>query len=204
MLMFFAIIGMMAGFGGVWPRDQRRRVILVFLVLISMGAASIVAIDLGNTRYRRQRLSIRYSSVTRGITQAVEIYRQNFGSFPSDPQAVVDQGYIPFEYFYERSAPAPAQLTWTQLSDGWIEVGMFRIDWNEPSWIALSSPSSNASAVIIAAPTQKLPGTSVGFNDMHVEFYTWGMWPTTLQQLNADRTAAGLKPIPPAALPTSP
>lgn len=204
LLMFFAIIGTMAGFAGVWPSDQRRRVILVFALLIAMGVASIIAIDMGNTRHRLRTRSLRYSTMARGIIQAVEIHRQNNGSLPSNPQVLVDQGYIPIELFYERGATIPSTLTWTQLPDGWIEVGMFRIDWNEPSWLAWNNPSSSATPVLIVAPAQKLPGTSVGFADLHVEYYTWGAWPATVQQLNADRAAAGLKPIPKAALPTPP
>ncbi|UYV13604.1 MAG: hypothetical protein NCW75_04805 [Phycisphaera sp.] len=204
MLLFFAIIGTMAGFAGFWPKVERRRAVLVFFLLISMCVASIIATDIGNTRHRQRTRSFRYSTMARSLIQAVEIYRQNNGSFPSNPQPLVDQGYIPAEMFYEPNAPAPTQLTWTQLQGGWIEIGMFRIDWNEPSWLALSNPSSGVTAVIIAAPAQKLPGTSVGFADMHVEYYSWGAWPATVQQLNADRAAAGLKPIPLAALPTPP
>lgn len=204
MLMVFAIIGTMAGFGGVWPKGERRRALLVFSILVLMAVGSVTAISVGNRRSNQWMRSIRYSTMARGIIQAVEIHRQNNGSFPSDPQVLVDHGYIPIELFYERGATIPNTLTWTQLPDGWIEVGMFRIDWNEPSWLAWSNPSSSATAVIIATPTQKLPGTSVGFADFHVEFYTWGTWTTTVQQLNADRAAAGLKPIPKAALPTPP
>lgn len=204
LLMYFAIIGTMAGFAGAWPSGRGRRVFLVFALLICMGVASVVAIGLGNNQHRRSNLSLHYARMARGIIQAVEIHRQNNGSFPSNPQTLVDHGYVPIEIFYERGAAIPKTLASTQLPDGWIEVGMFRIDWNEPSWLALSNPSSSAAAVIIAAPTQKLPGTSVGFADMHVEYYRWSTWPTRVQQLNADRAAAGMKPIPNAALPTAP
>lgn len=204
MLLYFSIVGTMAGFAGVWPAGVRRRAALVFSLLGIMIVGSVIAIAVGNRHRNQWAVSMKYSRVARGIIQAVEIHRQQNGSFPSDPQVLVDQGSIPIELFYERGASVPQRLTWTQLPDGWIEVGMFRIDWDEQSWIALGGPHGVTVPVLIAAPTQRLPGTSVGFADMHVEFYTWGRWQAEVQQLNADRAAAGLAPIPSAALPAPP
>lgn|GEM_PF-5879892 len=204
MLVFFAIIGTMAGFAGSWPKGEKRRALLVFALLVFMGVASFVAIGFGRNQQQRSNRSLYYARTAHGIIQSIEIYRQNYGSFPSDPQELVDHGFIPIELFHERRTTIPKTLAWAQLPDGWIEVGMFRIDWDEPSWLALGNPASAATPVLIAAPKQELPGTSVGFADMHVDFYSWSTWPATVQQLNADRAAAGLKPIPKAALPVVP
>ncbi|MFI4915341.1 MAG: hypothetical protein ACIAS6_02400 [Phycisphaerales bacterium JB060] len=204
MLLLFASIGTMAGFAGVWPRGDRRRAALVFSLLGFMVVGSFVAISVRNRHRGQWAAMLKYSTVARGIIQAVEIHRQQNGSFPSDPQVLVDHGFIPIELFYERGASVPQRLTWTQLPDGWLEVGMFRIDWDEASWLGQSSFSANPTPVVITTPTQKLPGASVGFADMHVEYYSWGTWPTTVRQLNADRAAAGRPPIPDAALPRPP
>ncbi len=203
-LMFFAIIGTMAGFAGVWPTGERRRVLLVFSLLVFMVVGSIAAISVGNRRRHQGMLSIKYSTVARAVIQAVDLHRQQNGSFPSNPQELVDQGFMPIELFYEHGAGVPQQLTWTQLPGGWIEIGMFRIDWNEPSWGAWNGPHGGVTPVIFMAPSQRFMGTSVGFADLHVEYYSWSGWAAQVQKFNTDRAAAGVKAIPSAALPSPP
>ena len=204
LLLFFAIIGIMAGFAGFWPKGHRRRAVVVFSLLVLMCVAGIVAVEVGNIRRQRMHLPLQHARYVRGVVQSVEMYRQTYGSFPSDPNALVANGFVPIELFYERRSAIPSQLTWTRLPDGWIEVGMFRIDWDEASWVSYSHPASGQIALVIAVPTQRLPATSVGFADMHVDLYYWQRFWREQPQWDADRKAAGLKPIPNAALPTRP
>lgn len=205
LVVLFVLIGILAGVSGRWPKRDTHRIAIVSFLLAAMFVASLGAVAIGNSRRNRVNpsLSLKYAHMAKGILQSVEMYRYDYSIFPSEPQLLIDSGYIPIELFYERSANVPQSLTYKPLPNGWIEVGMFRIDWNEASWNA-----AGPVVVVLAAPQQRTSLAVVGISGLHGDCYSnllsWPTLPASVQQWNADRAAEGLQPIPPAVLPTPP
>lgn len=187
-----------AGLFGVWPRRSGRRLLVVVSLCALVFAAFMVSAHIHANSHGRRLMGLRMASMARGVAQSIAIYTQTPGAFPSDPQALIDRGYIPIDVYFPLENP-PASLTWHALPDGWIMVGSFAIDWNPVSWQA-----DPPVVTVIAHPKARLDGVYTGYSDAHTDFDMYARHHAAVPRWNADRSAQGLPPIPAAALPSIP